>query len=111
MGLALASCTDGDTEPDASDDSTTTTTSAPISVTLALGHCYVEPVTIAGHPWVQRFEPGDTAIGQGGPVPPDFTGTGTITILSDTEARYEDQTGLMVPFVLDDGTLPPRECR
>jgi hypothetical protein len=57
---------------------------------LTMGHCFVRPVAFDGDKWgllrVRQF-------GWGGEQPPSWKGSGTITRLDDTHARYEDDGG------------------
>ena len=56
----------------------------------SLGHCFVEPVRVAGQRWtLRRVE----QFGWGGGAPDQWKGTGTVIRLSDHLAIYKDRGG------------------
>jgi hypothetical protein len=86
-----------------------TTSTVAVPVTVVLGHCDIEAVTLRDQEWL----PLGVRFGMGGGQPANFTGEGTFVVVSETEGRFEDRGGLVVPFRLNDDNTPwpPGECR
>jgi hypothetical protein len=76
-------------------------------VTLAVGHCFVEPIHAAGRDWVTRR----TYMGYGGGLPRGFTEGGRFSIVSRTEAKFVADGGAEISFKVAPDPLPTRFCR
>jgi hypothetical protein len=77
------------------------------SVTLAVGHCFVEPLRVAGREWVTKR----LYVGYGGGLPRDFTEEGRFLIRSATTATFVADGGAQIGFKVAPGPLPQRGCR
>ena len=72
--------------------------SDPRRVELQVGHCYVEPVDVAGRRWGLRFS---DQFGWGGPqyYPRNWTGTGVVTQVAPERVRYTDDGGAQLTLL------------
>lgn len=76
-------------------------------LTIEMGHCWVEPVAFDGEQWNVPF---DDQFGWGGLEPKNWQGTGVMTRVADDEARFDDDGGSSVTFLLvDDPAVTPVE--
>lgn len=89
-------------DPPRSTTTTTATTATPSSagppverLDVALGHCFVEPVSFDGERWNVPFE---RQFGWGGLAPRGWQGSGVMTRIGATRARFEDDGGSVVVF-------------
>lgn len=74
---------------------------------IEMGHCWVEPVTFDGEQWNVPF---DQQFGWGGLEPDNWQGTGVMTRVAEDEARFDDDGGSSVKFLLvDDPAVTPVE--
>lgn len=74
---------------------------------IDMGHCFVEPVTFDGEQWNVPF---DQQFGGGGLQPDGWVGTGVMTRVDDDEARFADDGGASITFLLvDDPAVTPVE--
>lgn len=100
VAVATAGCAAATT-----DESTAEDPSPSARVTVAVDHCFVQPVTFAGERWNVPF--GDQ-FGWGGGLPPDWQGAGEIVRVSADEARYTDDGGATVVLKhVDDPAVRP----
>lgn len=76
-------------------------------VTLEVGHCFVEPVRVAGREWV-TVEP---YVGHGGGLPRDFTDEGVLRVESATSAVFLADGGAEIAFEVAPDPRPVRACR
>jgi len=76
-------------------------------VTLEVGHCFVEPIRVAGQMWVTRR----TYLGYGGGVPRRFMTKGSFVITRRSEAIFLADGGAHVRFKVAPTPLPTRGCR
>ena len=84
-----------------------TTTASSERLEIEMGHCYVEPVSFDGKQWNVPF---DQQFGGGGLQPRGWVGTGVMTRVDDDEARFDDDGGASVTFLLvDDPAVSPVE--
>jgi hypothetical protein len=77
------------------------------SVTLAVGHCFVEPVRVAGREWVTKRP----YVGYGGGLPRGFTEDGRFLIESATSAVFVAEGGAEIGFKVAPNPMPQRPCR
>lgn len=68
----------------------------PDTVTLVVGHCWVEPVLFDGERWGLPFE---KQFGWGGGEPESWQGSGVMERLSDDRVRYSDNGGAVLTFL------------
>ena len=76
-------------------------------VTLAVGHCFVEPLRVAGREWVTQ----KPYVGYGGGLPRGFTEDGRFVIKSATTAIFVAEGGAQIEFKVAPGQLRQRGCR
>ena len=88
------------------DDGTAEAVPNELDVTLTVGHCFVEPIHVAGRDWVTRRD-----LGYGGWVPKGFTEDGTFVVLNQTEATFLATGGAEVAFKVAPDPLLLRSCR
>jgi hypothetical protein len=77
------------------------------SVTLAVGHCFVEPLRVGGREWVAKRP----HVGYGDGLPRDFTEEGRFLIKSATTAAFVADGGAQIGFKVAPDPLPQRGCR
>jgi hypothetical protein len=77
------------------------------SVTLAVGHCFVDPLRVAGREWVTKRP----MVGYGGGLPRDFTEEGRFLIKSATTATFVADGGGQIGFKAAPDPLPQWGCR
>lgn len=83
------------------------TTAPSVRLEIELGHCFVEPVAFDGDQWNVPF---DDQFGGGGLEPDNWQGTGVMTRVAEDEARFDDDGGASVTFLLvEDPAVTPVE--
>lgn len=75
-------------------------------VVLTVGHCFVEPIQVAGRTWVTKR----AYLGYGA-LPRRFTRQGTFAVLDDSQATFIADGGAEVAFKVAPKPLPTRGCR
>jgi hypothetical protein len=76
-------------------------------LTLQVGHCFVEPLALAGREWVTKRP----YMGHGGGLPERFTDDGMFQIESATSALFIAEGGAEIAFKVAPDPLRVRGCR
>lgn len=69
---------------------------ATATVTLDVGHCWVEPVEFDGDRWGIPLR---RQFGWGGGLPGNWQGSGEMARMSESRARYVDKGGAVIYFL------------
>ena len=76
-------------------------------VTLQVGHCFIEPIEVAGMSWVSRR----TYVGYGGGLPRGFTPRGVFVVEDTARAKFVADGGGEIAFKPAPPRTPLLGCR